>query len=212
MFFGTFWEHHTCFYNYHTLIISGLNYILCYSKEIADNFIDSEKKGSKYRIVNSVVKARSSSCWFTNIEHGHRHVPLKLMSMDDNKKYSKHKEVRGCEYDHYDNYNAIEVPFYDAIPGDYEGLMGVPITFLDKYCPEQFEIVGITQAWFGMATKIYPKQVQVSKSGKKSVVTKLNDGPAIKLDNPIDGGIYYIVDGNYYAKAYARILIRKKRI
>ena len=64
------------------------------------------------------------------------------MTMSDNLRYSKHKELRGkAGYDHYDNYDAIEVPYTDAIPSDYDGVMGVPISFLDKYCPEQFEIV-----------------------------------------------------------------------
>lgn len=62
--------------------------------------------------------------------------------MEDNIKFSKHKEVRGQRYQKYDNYDAIEVPFTDAIPSDYDGIMGVPISFLDKYCPEQFEILG----------------------------------------------------------------------
>lgn len=67
--------------------------------------------------------------------------------MAENFKHSKHKEIRGCtEYQHYDNYDAIEVPFTDAIPSDYEGIMGVPISFLDKYCPEQFEIIGATES------------------------------------------------------------------
>jgi len=79
--------------------------------------------------------------WFTNLEHGRRHQPLQLMSMADNVKYSRHKEVKGVGYQKYDNYDAIEVPFTDAIPSDYDGIMGVPISFLDKYCPEQFEIV-----------------------------------------------------------------------
>ena len=64
------------------------------------------------------------------------------MTMADNIKFSKHKEVRGVGYQRYDNYDAIEVPFVDAIPSDYDGMMGVPITFLDKYNPDQFEIVG----------------------------------------------------------------------
>jgi hypothetical protein len=64
------------------------------------------------------------------------------MTMEDNLKFSKHKEVKGkAAYDRYENYDAIEVPFTDAIPSDYEGVMGVPITFLDKYNPEQFEII-----------------------------------------------------------------------
>ncbi len=80
--------------------------------------------------------------WFTNLDHGRRHQPLSLMTMADNLRYSKHKELRGKQaYDRYDNYNAIEVPYTDAIPSDYDGVMGVPISFLDKYCPEQFEIV-----------------------------------------------------------------------
>ena len=85
------------------------------------------------------------------------------------------------------------------------------LTYMDKYCPEQFEIVGITKTWFGMANKVYPKQIQVSKTGIKTIVTKLNDGPVIELDGPLDGEVYYIVDGKYYTQAYARILIRKKQ-
>lgn len=80
--------------------------------------------------------------WFTNIEHGRRHEPLQLMSASDNIKFSKHAEVRGVGYATYDNFDAIEVGFTDAIPADHRGVMGVPITFLDKYDPEQFEIVG----------------------------------------------------------------------
>ena len=79
--------------------------------------------------------------WFTNLDHGRRHQPLSLMTMADNIKHSPHKEIRDIGYAKYDNYNAIEVPFTDAIPSDYTGVMGVPISFLDKYCPEQFEIV-----------------------------------------------------------------------
>ena len=84
--------------------------------------------------------------WFTNLEHGRRHQPLQLMTMADNIKFSRHKELRGKEYQKYDNYDAIEVPFTDAIPSDYDGVMGVPISFLDKYCPEQFEILGATES------------------------------------------------------------------
>ena len=66
------------------------------------------------------------------------------MTMAENFRYSKHKEIGGkTAYDRYDNYDAIEVPFTDAIPSDYDGVMGVPISFLDKYCPEQFEILGL---------------------------------------------------------------------
>lgn len=83
-----------------------------------------------------------NSCWFTNIDHGRRHEPLQLMRMADNEKFSKHKEVRGSGYQRYCNFpEAIEVPYIDAIPSDFDGLMGVPITYLDKHNPDQFEIV-----------------------------------------------------------------------
>lgn len=88
-----------------------------------------------------------NSCWFTNLDHGRRHQPLPLMTMQENLRFSRHKEIRGKKkYDRYDNYDAIEVPFTDAIPSDYDGVMGVPISFLDKYNPDQFEIVGTTES------------------------------------------------------------------
>lgn len=99
------------------------------------------------RIDEGVRMKNVPSFWITNIDHGRRHQPLSLMTMADNLRYSKHKEIRGKEtYDHYDNYDAIEVPFTDAIPSDYDGVMGVPISFLDKYCPEQFEILGMASS------------------------------------------------------------------
>jgi hypothetical protein len=109
---------------------------------IPDNYpIDAtgwriDENGQKYIRVKGVR-------WFTNLDHGRRHQPLALMTEDENWKFSKHKEVRELGYRSFDNYDAIEVPFTDAIPSDYPGVMGVPISFLDKYSPEQFEIVGL---------------------------------------------------------------------
>jgi len=87
------------------------------------------------------IVSTNNCLWLTNLEHGRRHQPLSLMSLSDNRKFSKHQPVRDVGYLEYDNYDAIDVPFTDAIPNDYDGCMGVPITFLDKYCPEQFEII-----------------------------------------------------------------------
>ncbi len=81
--------------------------------------------------------------WYTNIEHGRRHQKLQLMTMADNIKHNKHNDIKEQGYQKYDNYDAINVSYTDAIPSDYYGVMGVPITFLDKYCPEQFELLGI---------------------------------------------------------------------
>lgn len=88
-----------------------------------------------------LVKFRNCH-WFTNLDHGRRHRPLSLMTMEDNLKFNKKMQSKTA-YDHFDNYDAIEVPFTNAIPSDYSGAMGVPISFLDKYSPEQFEIIGL---------------------------------------------------------------------
>jgi len=104
-----------------------------------------------------------------------------------------------------------EVPYTDAIPSDHTGVMGVPITFLDKYNPEQFEIVGITKTWFGGASKTYPKQTQVNADGTESTVTKLNDGPALKVKTPPTGKTYYKVGKDCFEQVYARTLIRHRR-
>lgn len=92
-----------------------------------------------------LVKFRNC-CWFTNLEHGRRHQPLSLMTMSDNLKFSRHKSIKERGYPEYENYAAVEVSYTDAIPKDYDGVMGVPISFLDKYNPEQFEILGATES------------------------------------------------------------------
>jgi hypothetical protein len=147
------------------------------------------------KVVNGINMKNVSSIWLTNIEHGRRHQPLRLMTSAENFKHSKHKEIRGkSAYEHYDNYDAIEIPHTDAIPSDYDGIMGVPISFLDKYCPEQFEIIGQTQGDSGkeLGLKPFPRELK-----------KLN--PSLR-----DGQLYYMENG-IPQKPYARILIRKKK-
>jgi hypothetical protein len=98
-----------------------------------------------YNPETGLVKFRNV-LWFTNIDHGRRHEPMVLMDMKNNLRFSKHKEIKGQSYYlKYDNYDAIEVCFPDAIPSDYEGMMGVSITFLNTYCPDQFEIIGLDE-------------------------------------------------------------------
>ena len=146
------------------------------------------------KVIDGKNMKNVASVWFTNIEHGRRHRPLELMTMADNIKYSRHKEVRGKSYFTFENYPAIEVPFTDAIPSDYDGIMAVPRSFLDKYCPEQFEIVGIAEGESGkrLGLKPVPKQLK-------------------KLNRSLrDGQLYYMKDG-YPEKPFARILIRSRR-
>ena len=98
-----------------------------------------DEQGNQFVCVNGIR-------WFTNIEHGRRHEPLKLMTQADNEASNKRIMNNPNSYKKYDNYDAIEVPTTSGIPNDYVGVMGVPISFLDKYCPEQFEIIGATES------------------------------------------------------------------
>ena len=120
--------------------------------------------------------------WFTNLDHKKRHEEIDLV-----------RHYTAEEYPTYENYKAIEVSKTSDIPLDYSGTMGVPITFLDKYNPDQFEIIGQTQGDSGKELGLapYPRELK-----------KLN--PSLR-----DGQLYYMKNG-YPEKPYARILIRNK--
>ena len=183
---------------------------------ISPEEIDASKKpSSATRVVDGKVYLRSPSVWYTNIDHGRRHNPLPLMSMNDNIKFSKHKEVKGKPYQKYDNYNAIEVPFTDAIPNDYDGIMGVPISFLDKYSPEQFEILGATQRGCHDEVpdiKKYDDYWEVKPNGEPTGSSggKTNENANL-LEN--DGKKNYFInkEGRVIQSAYQRIFIRHRR-
>jgi len=162
---------------------------------VPDNFVyaptykfDKERDGVK---VNRVP----NTCWFTNMDHGRRHEPLPLMKMEDNLKFTKHKELKGRKsYIHYANYDAIDVPYTDLIPSDYDGIMGVPKSFLDKYCPDQFEIIGCAEGNSGKELGLKPFDRELKKLNKS-----LRDGQLYYMENGIP------------QKPYARILIRAKK-
>ena len=144
---------------------------------------NSESRATRYWEDENGQKWRSMGniCWFTNLDHNKRHEELDLVC-----RYSEE------EYPSYDNYDAIEVGKIADIPFDYQGTMGVPITFLDKYCPSQFDILGITDRGneYGIKTKEYtPKDSP--KYGD------LNRRGAIKVNGVLKS-------------TYARILIRNK--
>lgn len=154
--------------------------------------------------------------WFTNLEHGRRHEPLILMSMEDNLKYSKHKEIKKFGYRKYDNYDAIDVSFTDAIPNDYDGNMGVPISFLNKYNPEQFEILGLAPERSDepvLQLFKYTNAIQHNSNGTQQSGNKVNDGPVIKTKEQPEKYPYYTADNSdgYLQVLYARIIIRFKK-
>lgn len=100
----------------------------------------SDYLGKYEKVVDGVKLINVPAIWFTNLDHGRRHQHLDLMTMEDNRKFNKKLSGKPA-YASFDNYAAIEVPFTNAIPSDYAGIMGVPISFLDKFSPEQFEII-----------------------------------------------------------------------
>lgn len=105
---------------------SGMYFQVPENYQYADTYkFDRERNGRKVMRVSSI-------CWYTNIPHEKRNTPLDL-----------YKKYNPTDYPKYDNYDAIEVSKVVEIPEDYNGVMGVPITFLDKYYPTQFEILGI---------------------------------------------------------------------
>lgn len=162
-----------------------------------------QPRATRFWIDDEGIKWRSfgTMCWLTNLDISKRHEELILYRTYDPK-----------DYPSYDNFDAIEVGFVRDIPADYEGVMGVPLGFLTKHNPDQFEILGITKTWDGLATKRYPTQIQVSPNGRRSEVSKLNDGAAIKVDAPPAGKTYYEVDDELFIQTYPRILIRRRSV
>ena len=108
----------------------GTDMLFGVPEHYAETLVQTKKSGSSYRIIDGEVKARAQACWFTNLDHDKRHEELIL-----------YKRYTSEEYPHYDNYDAVDVSKVAEIPCDFDGAMGVPITFLDKYNPEQFEII-----------------------------------------------------------------------
>jgi hypothetical protein len=182
---------------------------------VPENFVyastykfDREQSGVKVSRVPGV-------CWYTNLDHGRRHEPLKLMTMADNKKYSKFKEVRGIGYRKYDNYDVIEVPYFYAIPSDYEGIMGVPISFLAKYNPEQFEILGATQRGCHDAvpdSKKYDNYKEMRPDGTPTGSSGGKTNENANLEGNDGKKNYFINDeGHIVQSAYQRLFIRIRR-
>ncbi len=157
----------------------GVDMLFDVPKEFAQKLISNKKEGSSYRLINGVVKGRAQAVWFTNLDHDKRHEDLIL-----------YKTYNEAEYPKYDNYDAINVDKTSDIPIDYQGAMGVPITFLDKYNPEQFEILGIA----GGSTRA---------SAPKEFLNEVSYIP-----HPKDKGGSPILDG---IPKYVRIIIRYKK-
>ncbi len=163
----------------------------------------NKKEGSAYKVVDGVVMGRlASACWFTNLDHGKRHQRLLLDTMGHNLKFNKKlrnklgRDYSTAEYPMYANYDALEVPFVEAIPSDYDGVMGVPVTFLDSHNPEQFEIVGSSLELARPISEIASKGECVF-GGKRFYTADLSESDRAR--------------GYKYHRLYDRIVIRAKR-
>lgn len=144
--------------------------------------------------------------WFTNLDIAKRHEKLILW-----------KNYTPEEYQTYDNYDAINVNKVSEIPVDYDSVMGVPITFMDKYNPEQFEIIGLLQSstdeQAGIPNLRYYndfKEMRQDMSFTGASGGKANGNPVIK-EKPLKGNfLYNPITKEYVHSVYARIVIRKK--
>ena len=183
----------------------GFNMSLIY-KSVYENTLEAYRKfviSKGFNPDEKFIKV-PGICWFTNIDHGRRHNPISMLTTQENITYSKHSEIKGYGYYSYQNFDGIDVPYIDAIPSDYDGVMGVPITFLDKYCPEQFELLGNGDNVAWLAT------IGVKPIGA-SVVKNLRDqGNKSHVTANMTCLCYTDVDGNIKLP-YKRILIRRRK-
>ena len=169
-------------------------------KELYDSEKMSNEKNSYMKDGNFYWRVNGIR-WYTNIDHGVRHNPIKLMSEKDNLKFNTalinnlKKKYEVDYYPKYNNYDAIDIPMVNGIPKDYKGEMGVPVSFMDKYCPEQFEIIGIGIGALGKKLGIIPipKEIDKSLPGHSSVWR------------------FYIMVGEKAVVPYSRIIIKHKK-
>ena len=155
---------------------------------------------------DGTIKKFGNKLWFTNLDIAKRHEKLILW-----KHYSSE------EYPTYDNYDAIEVSKITDLPVDYDGVMGVPITYLNKHNPDQFEILGYTGGlgWNEQndvqTTKEYVDAKQHNPDGSITSGGKVNTGAALRYDS-VPADRYYSASNvnGYLLRTYGRILIRRK--
>lgn len=152
------------------------------------------------RIIDGKKLKHSMACWFTNLEVEKHKKNITLY-----KKYTPE------EYPKYDNYDAIDVSKVAEIPYDYTGAMGVPITFIDKYNPEQFEIIALGNSRDNFTPiKNYINPIKVKKDGTEVSGGAINCVLTInQKTKPVDKVYYKSDNSDYLIPPYARIIIRR---
>ena len=163
------------------------------SYEVKKTDFKIDENGQKWRRMGNI-------CWFTNLDIEKRHEDMTLF-----RNYSPDK------YPTYDNFDAIEVSKTADIPCDYYGVMGVPITFMSQYSPEQFEIVGLSQkCGFGAnSIKFYDDYKEVKQDGTPTGSTgKKTNGNPMLAGKPLSGN-YYTNGKEIVRSLYSRIFIKR---
>ncbi|MDR2047407.1 MAG: adenine-specific methyltransferase EcoRI family protein [Clostridiales bacterium] len=141
-------------------------------------------KVKKFKQPDGDYKIFGNKCWYTNLDVAYRHKPLILHAQDIS------------QYKKYDNYDAIEVSQIKLIPDNYFEPMGVPMSILEKFCPEQFEILGLTSGrdeFDARPTKKYINPIQINPDGNKISGSKANTRATLLLDE-VPNDIYYVAD------------------
>ena len=154
----------------------------------------------KFMAPDGSLKSFGNVVWYTNLDTGKRHEPIALTTAFDSDRHVR-----------YDNYDAVDGPRVSLVPYDYDGIIGVPVTFIEKHCPEQFEILGITLGG-PLATKRYVNAVQHNLDGTTQCGNKVNLRAEILVGEKPEGRVYYTADNadGYLLSTYPRILIRRK--
>ena len=142
-----------------------------------------------HKLINGKKAVRvATSCWFTNLPVAKHKEAITL-----------YKQYSSSEYKKYENFDAINVGTYTDIPCDYNGMMGVPITFLDKYNPEQFEIIGLGISNSGIEIGVKPYKEE-HRNYRKNVQHK----------GAVNGDLYMLDEDGHPDVPYARIIIKKR--
>lgn len=168
---------------------------------VPENFVYADTYKFDRELDGKKISRVPGVCWYTTLDHGRRHEPMKLMTMAENIKFNKHVGPSG--YQSYDNYAAVEVSFADAIPSDYEGVMGVPISFLSRYNPDQFEILGTSDN--GLVDDKFKSTPGLTQQFVEDYYQAGGKG-AYKAGNPTAG----IYNDGVATMVYKRIFIRHR--
>ena len=156
--------------------------------DFANWLVENKKQGSGYRIIDGVVKGRAQAIWYTNLDIKKRHDIL-----------VSYKYYNESEYIKYINFDAIDIKKVLEIPLDYYGMMGVPDSFLEKYNPDQFEIIGLAESELGKSIGI---SANLSAEQKDAL---FRENKSFRAGNPI-----YRDENGILKKPFSRIIIRRK--